>query len=142
MDIGIEISTQSQLQTFIGNFVIESANIWDCKHLQVTLEKAMATHSSTLAWRIPWTEEPGRLQSMVLQTAGHDWATSLSLSSVSIRIYILSSLEDNVWAYLLYSLTTLLLKIHSQRELNRSWLLQTERSSVSTTVWVSTSSPS
>ena len=42
-------------------------------------EKAMATHSSTLAWKIPWTEEPGRLQSMGLQRVGHDWATSLSL---------------------------------------------------------------
>ena len=44
------------------------------------LEKEMATHSSTLAWRIPWTEEPGRLQSMGSQRVGHDWATSLSLS--------------------------------------------------------------
>ena len=36
------------------------------------LEKEMATHSSILAWRIPWTEEPDRLQSMGLQTVGHD----------------------------------------------------------------------
>ena len=36
------------------------------------LEKEMATHSSTLAWKIPWTEEPGRLQSMGLQRVGHD----------------------------------------------------------------------
>ena len=36
------------------------------------LEKEVATHSSTLAWKIPWTEEPGRLQSMVLQRVGHD----------------------------------------------------------------------
>ena len=36
------------------------------------LEKKMATHSSTLAWKIPWTEEPGRLQSMGLQRVGHD----------------------------------------------------------------------
>ena len=35
-------------------------------------EKAMATHSSTLAWKIPWTEEAGRLQSMGLQRVGHD----------------------------------------------------------------------
>ena len=41
-------------------------------------EKAMATHSSTLAWKIPWTEEPGRLQSMGLLGVGHDWAPSLS----------------------------------------------------------------
>ena len=36
------------------------------------LEKGMATHSSVLAWRIPWTEEPGRLQSMGSQRVGHD----------------------------------------------------------------------
>ena len=36
------------------------------------LEKGMATHSSILAWRIPWTEEPGRLQSMGLQRVRHD----------------------------------------------------------------------
>ena len=39
----------------------------------------MATHSSTLAWQIPWTEEPGRLQSMGSLGVGHDWATSLLL---------------------------------------------------------------
>ena len=42
-------------------------------------EKAMAPHSSTLAWKIPWTEEPGRLQSMGSLRVGHDWVTSLSL---------------------------------------------------------------
>ena len=44
------------------------------------LEKEMATHSRTIAWRIPWTEEPGRLQSMGSQRVGHDGVTSLSLS--------------------------------------------------------------
>ena len=39
----------------------------------------MAPHSSTLAWKIPWMEEPGGLQSMGLRRVGHDWATSLSL---------------------------------------------------------------
>ena len=38
-----------------------------------SLEKEMATHSSTLAWKIPWTEEPRRLQSMGSQRVGHDW---------------------------------------------------------------------
>ena len=42
-------------------------------------EKATAPHSSTLAWKIPWTDEPGGLQSTGSQRAGHDWATSLSL---------------------------------------------------------------
>ena len=49
------------------------------------LEKEMATHSSTLAWRIPWTEEPGRLQSTGSQRVGHDWVTSLSLQSPSMQ---------------------------------------------------------
>ena len=43
------------------------------------VEKAMATHSSTLAWKIPWTEEPGGLQSMGSLGVRLDWATSLSL---------------------------------------------------------------
>ena len=42
-------------------------------------EKTMAPHSSTLAWKIPWMEEPGRLQSMGSLRVRHDWATSLSL---------------------------------------------------------------
>ena len=44
------------------------------------LEKEMATQSSILAWKIPWTEEAGRLQSTGLQRVRHDWVTSLSLS--------------------------------------------------------------
>ena len=47
--------------------------------LKWLMEKAMATHSSTLAWKIPWTEEPGRLQSVGSQRVGHNRATSLSL---------------------------------------------------------------
>ena len=42
----------------------------------------MAPHSNTLAWKIPWTEEPGRLQSMGSLRVGHDWAASLSLSCI------------------------------------------------------------
>ena len=42
------------------------------------LEKEMATHSSVLAWKIPWAEEPGRLQSMGSQRVRHNWETSLS----------------------------------------------------------------
>ena len=57
---------------------------WICWHfyhgLESLAEKAMAPHSSTLAWKIPWTEEPGGLQSMGFLRVGHDWATSLSLS--------------------------------------------------------------
>ena len=44
------------------------------------LEKEMATHSSILAQKIPWTEEPGGLQSMGSQRVGHDWVASLAFS--------------------------------------------------------------
>ena len=46
------------------------------------LKKETASHSSILAWRIPWTEEPGRLQSMESQRVGHDWTTNTSGSVV------------------------------------------------------------
>ena len=46
-------------------------SIFYCKLIYLT-EKAMAPHSSTLAWKIPWTEEPGRLQSMRSLRVGHD----------------------------------------------------------------------
>ena len=52
-------------------------------------EEAMVTHSSTLAWKIPWMEDPGRLQFMGSQRAGHNWVTSLLLS--------LYSLEEKLW---------------------------------------------
>ena len=50
-----------------------------CRSLCCKSEKAMAPHSSTLAWKIPWMEEPGGLQSLGSRRVGHDWATSLSL---------------------------------------------------------------
>ena len=59
------------------------------------LEKEMAPYSSILAWRIPWTEEAGRPQSMGSPRVGRDWATSLSLSaflSLSLLMLALSSI--------------------------------------------------
>ena len=63
------------------------AQEWDCKVMCTpmfiaalfTISRKMATCSSTLAWRNPWMEEPGGLQSMRSLRVGHDWATSLSL---------------------------------------------------------------
>ena len=54
--------------------------IWNS--LMTYEEKAMAPYSSSLAWKIPWTEGPGRLQSMGSLRVGNDWATSLSLSCI------------------------------------------------------------
>ena len=48
------------------------------------LEKEKVTHSSILAWKIPWTEDPGRLQSMGSQRVGHNYATSLSLCNTGL----------------------------------------------------------
>ena len=64
---------QGFVWTLLFHFSILSVLMPKC------LEKAMAPHSSTLAWKIPWTEEPGRLQSMGSLRVGHDWVTSLSL---------------------------------------------------------------
>ena len=62
------------------------------------LEKEMAIHSSTIAWKIPRTEEPGRLQSMGSQRVGHNWATSLSLSAfLSFYLGLKNSLK--LWTF-------------------------------------------
>ena len=55
--------------------VMEETQIWSLGR-EDPLEKGLVTHFSILAWRIPWTEEPGRLQSVGLQRAGHDWVTN------------------------------------------------------------------
>ena len=55
------------------------------------LEKEMAIHSSTLAWKIPWTEEPDRLQSMGSQRVRHDWATSLSFPFTRAHVFMITT---------------------------------------------------
>ena len=57
------------------------------------LEKEMATHSSTLAWKIPRTVEPCRLQSMGSQRVRHDWATSLHFTLVSVKYLVVQLLS-------------------------------------------------
>ena len=54
---------------------MQETQVWSLGH-EDALEKGMATHSSILAWRIPWTEESGRLQSKGSQRAGHDLVTN------------------------------------------------------------------
>ena len=68
------------------------------------LEKEMATHSSILAWRIPWTEEPGRLQSMGSQRVGHDWATSIHFTGLLESVVakaLFKMMTENLWKPLL-----------------------------------------
>ena len=58
----------------------QNVPLWHVDFFDLRLLKQwMAPHSSTLAWKIPWTEEPGGLQSMGLPRVGRDWVTSLSL---------------------------------------------------------------
>ena len=76
----------------ISEVSLERSHIW--KHTTYFLPKSflltalvIAPHSSTLAWKIPWMEEPGRLQSMGSRRVGHDWATSLSLFTFYFALF-------------------------------------------------------
>ena len=64
------------MTSLVAQMVKRLPTVWETRVRSLgwedPLEKAMAPHSSTLAWKIPWTEEPGRLQSMGLQRVGHD----------------------------------------------------------------------
>ena len=64
------------MTSLVAQMVKRLPTVWETRVRSLgwedPLEKAMAPHSSTLAWKIPWTEEPGRLQSMGLQRAGCD----------------------------------------------------------------------
>ena len=76
------------------------------------LEKEMASHSSILAWRIPWTVEPGGLQSMWSRRVGHDWAkntftfTSWLNSSYAVYLVVMKKnklISGNTWVSRSYS---------------------------------------
>ena len=74
------------------------------------LEKEMSTHSSILAWEIPWPEKPGGLQSMGLQTVGHDWETNTVKANLTQNFFFLrggihckqKSHQHLLWAWSLY----------------------------------------
>ena len=86
------ICTPSLLLFIVGSLVAQKVKhlptmretqVWSLGQ-EDPLEKERATHSSTLAWKIPWTEEPGGPQSMGSQRVRHDWATSLHHSVVQL----------------------------------------------------------
>ena len=86
MIIGMHVSFWIRVvQIYAREWIIGSCGnttVHFLRSLHTVLEKAMAPHSSTLAWKIPWMEEPGRLQCMGSLRIGHNWATSLSLSCI------------------------------------------------------------
>ena len=99
--------------------------------LKFISEKAMAPHSSTLAWKIPWMEEPGGLQSMGSLRVRHDWATSLSLSCIGEgngNPLQCSCLEDprdrGAWWAAIYGVAW-----------SRTWLKRLSSSSSSKFIW-------
>ena len=71
------LSLYQKYITFFSNLYLEWCQL-NTSLSNISLEKAVATHSSTLAWKIPWMEKPGRLQSMGSLRVRHNWATSLS----------------------------------------------------------------
>ena len=79
----VSIITQCKAQ-LVAQTVKRLPTMWETwvqsLGLEDLLEKEMATHSSILAWKIPWMEEPGRLQFMRSQRVGHNWTTSLTHS--------------------------------------------------------------
>ena len=70
---------------------------WEFRSLgqEDPLEKGMATHSSILAWEIPWTKEPGGLQSMGLQRVGHDWVTKQQQTIVLVKVLTIALESPN-----------------------------------------------
>ena len=97
------------------------------------LEKGMATHSSILAWRIPWTEEPGGLQSMGLQRVGHDWETFTFIDILIVwdKIYYLK-----IIFYVFYRLHSIDNIVHELEDKTKAkqQQIKTGTSSVVTTV--------
>ena len=92
------------------------------------LEKGMVTHSSIFPWRIPWTEEPGRLQSLGLQKVRHDWITKhttylecikdncikfsclfLHCSGIYIKYYVISQIVTMHWVLVTFRYETLII---------------------------------
>ena len=81
--LGVKIHLSVQEIQMMQALSLGQEDLWKeeiATHFKYPSEKAMTPHSSTLAWTIPWTEEPGRLQSMGSRRVGHGWVTSLSLS--------------------------------------------------------------
>ena len=75
-------------RSYLGKnlLAVQETWVWSLG-LEDPLEKEMATHSSTLAWKIAWTEEPSRLQFMVSQRVRHEWATSLHFRMGLVLFY-------------------------------------------------------
>jgi len=122
LDMTEQLTLHYTITQMVNNLpAVQETWVWSLGQ-EDPLEKGMANHSSILAWRIPWTEEPGRLQSMGSQRVGYDWATttlrltsyysSQCLIEVNIRCSSLGSTEVAILSFLtplFYSLLTFFL---------------------------------
>ena len=101
------------------------------------LENGTATHSSILAWRIPWTEEPGKLQSLGSLRVGHDWATSC-IGEGTGNLLQCSCLENTrdggAWWTAVYGVT--------QSQTRLKWLSSSSKTCLNNSSFESMSQPS
>ena len=91
---------------------MQKTQVWSLS-LEDHLEKEMATHSSTLAWKIPWTKEPGRLQSMGSQRVRHDWSTSLHFTHKLLAIIFFLALVPTFLSMEIHSTWDIAIKMLS-----------------------------
>ena len=102
------------MKKFILNLliVIESAEVIGIvKGYVREMKKEMANHSSILTWKIPWTKEPGGLQSMALQRVGHDWETNRQMWGRGLKLFTLPSVFY-ISSLLIFEISILCLSLH------------------------------
>ena len=85
-------TSQSSWRDYLCENGVQETRVWSLGW-EDPLEDGMATHSSILAWRIQWTEEPGGLQSTGSQKAGHDWVTNTHAHNIVVT----SLFSDDFW---------------------------------------------
>ena len=95
------LAKQGTLKNLLQHYSSKASVLQDSAFFMVQLshplEKAMATHSSTLAWRIPGTGEPGGLPSMGSHRVGHDWSNLAAAAAAHIHTWLLE--KPQLWLY-------------------------------------------
>ena len=97
-------------QTIKSLTAMQETRVWFLRS-EEPVEKGMAAHSSILAWRIPWTEEPGEIQSMGSQRVGHNRVTNTFTSLLKATEIIVFNIKDQLPVGFYPNLTVLLLGI-------------------------------
>ena len=128
----LEVNWTSLVAQMIKNLpAMQDTWVWSLSR-EDPLEQDMATHSSILTWRIPWTEEPGRLLSMGAQRIGDDWMTntiSLSLQKQTISNSNLLTCTVIIFSY--YCICLLLIYFSDQAKFSKYALGSSDHHSLS-----------